>query len=168
MFLLSICCLEDTSSRPKAAHFATAAERPLYFALAVCCCRCCCLSFCLSSRSEAEGSAVVLAVACSPFPPTTSHVISTEGGALCRRSGETRSLSSTRAFSLLLGFPEQLCSGVSFPENAHEGCSVGRHLQGNALTPLHHIPENSTKANSLVAARELHLSPVPRISSFIV
>ena len=31
-----------------------------------------------------------------------------------------------RAFSLLLGFPEQLCSGVFFAENAHEGCGVGR------------------------------------------
>jgi hypothetical protein len=35
-----------------------------------------------------------------------------------------------RAFSLLLGFPKQLCSGVFFAENAHKGCGVGLHPQG--------------------------------------
>ena len=35
-----------------------------------------------------------------------------------------------RAFSLLLGFPKQLCSGVFFTENAHKGCGVGLHPQG--------------------------------------
>ena len=36
----------------------------------------------------------------------------------------------TRAFPLLLGFPEKLCSGVFFTENAHEGCNVELHPQG--------------------------------------
>ncbi len=36
----------------------------------------------------------------------------------------------SRAFSLLPGFPERLCSGVFFTENAHKGCGVGLHPQG--------------------------------------
>ena len=32
-----------------------------------------------------------------------------------------------RAFSLLLGFPERLCSGVFFAENVHEDGGVGLH-----------------------------------------
>lgn len=35
------------------------------------------------------------------------------------------------AFFLLLGFPKQLCSGVSFTENAHKDCGVGLRRHGN-------------------------------------
>jgi len=32
-----------------------------------------------------------------------------------------------KAFSLVLGFPEQLCGGAFFAENAHEICGVEIH-----------------------------------------
>jgi len=38
-----------------------------------------------------------------------------------------------RAFSLLLGIPEEACSGVFIAENAHRCGSPTLHLQENAL-----------------------------------
>jgi hypothetical protein len=43
----------------------------------------------LIARGAVEGPAVAFAVACTSAIPIQTHVISTEGGALCRRSGET-------------------------------------------------------------------------------